>query len=241
MKGLAVIAFGTSHKDTYEKNIRPIYDHLKENFDGQTELAFTSRIIKKILEKRGEFVFNEKEVIAKLQETCDEIYILPLHILRGFEYEKIERIGLGKVAKPLLETKEDIEFFAKNINLPKDKAIIFMGHGTEHQVDWVYGEVEEAFRKLGYDKVFVGTVEGSRSIEDILPRVKEAGITEVTLRPLMLVAGDHAKNDMAGDDEDSWKSILESQGIKVDAQLIGLGEEEFVRDMYYANLKEIMN
>ena len=241
MKGLAVIAFGTSHKDTYEKNIRPIYDHLKENFDGQTELAFTSRIIKKILEKRGEFVFNEQEAIAKLQETCDEIYILPLHILRGFEYEKIASLGIEKLAKPLLDTKEDIEFFAKNINLPKDQAIIFMGHGTEHQVDWVYGEVQEAFRKIGYDKVFVGTVEGARTIEEILPKLKEAGITEVTLRPLMLVAGDHAKNDMAGDDEDSWKSILEREGIKVDAQLVGLGEEKVVRDMYYANLKEIMN
>lgn len=241
MKGLAVIAFGTSHKDTYEKNIKLIYDHLKENFDGQTELAFTSRIIKRILEKRGEFVYNEQEAIAKLQETCDEIYILPLHILRGFEYEKIERIGVGKLAKPLLDTKEDIEYFVNNINLPKDQAIIFMGHGTEHQVDWVYGEVQEAFRKIGYDKVFVGTVEGSRSIEDILPNIKEAGITEVTLRPLMLVAGDHAKNDMAGDDEDSWKSILEREGIKVDAQLVGLGEEKVVRDMYYANLKEIMN
>lgn len=180
--------------------------------------------------------------VEKLRETCDEIYLLPLHILRGFEYEKLEKVEGIKIGKPLLETEEDIKYFAENIKMAeKDEAMILMGHGTEHQVDWVYEALEKAYHENGYDKLFVGTVEGERTIEHIVPILKERGIKKVILRPMMLVAGDHAKNDMAGDDEDSWKSILEAEGIEVEARLIGLGEEKLVREMYYNNLKELLN
>lgn len=241
-KGIVVVAFGTSHKDTYEKTILPIYEHIKENSGLITELAFTSRIIKKILAKRDVEILNEVEAVEKLREKCDEIYLIPLHILRGFEYEKLEKIENVKIGKPLLETESDIKYFAENIKFAeKDEPVILMGHGTEHQVDWVYEALEKAYHNIGYDKLFVGTVEGERTIEDIIPTLKEKGIKKVILRPMMLVAGDHAKNDMAGDEDDSWKSILEREGIEVDARLIGLGEEFAVRDMYYNNLKELMN
>lgn len=241
-KGIVVVAFGTSHRDTYEKTILPIYEHIKENSGLTTELAFTSRIIKRILAKRGIEMPNEVEAVEKLRATCDEIYMIPLHILRGFEYEKLEAIHDVKIGKPLLETESDIKYFADNIKFAdKDEAVILMGHGTEHQVDWVYEALEKAYHNIGYDKLFVGTVEGERTIEHIIPTLKEKGITKVILRPMMLVAGDHAKNDMAGDDDDSWKSILEREGIEVDARLIGLGEEYAVREMYYNNLKELLN
>lgn len=241
-KGVVVVAFGTSYKDTYDKTILPIYETIKDKLGLETELAFTSRIIKKILAKRGIEFMNEIEAVEKLRESCDEIFLVPLHILRGFEYEKLEAIEGVRVGKPLLETIDDIKEFARRVKFSdKDTAMILMGHGTEHQVDWVYESLENAYHAIGYDKLFVGTVEGKRTIEDIIPRLKEKGIKKVVLRPLMLVAGDHAKNDMAGDEDDSWKSVLEREGFEVEARLIGLGEEPEVRAMYYENLEKLMN
>ena len=119
----------------------------------------------------------------------------------------------------------------------KNTAFVFMGHGTSHSAKISYSQMAAQMQKLGYENVFIGTVEGEpeeTACENIIEDVKNAGYTKVILRPLMVVAGDHANNDMAGDDEDSWKSMFNASGNfeKIDCQIAGLGRIPAIQKMY---------
>lgn len=125
-------------------------------------------------------------------------------------------------------------------------AFVFMGHGTSHTAKISYSQMASQMADLGYDNVFIGTVEGEpeeTACESVIEAVKEAGYKKVILRPLMVVAGDHANNDMAGDDDDSWKSQFEASGEfdKVETQIAGLGEIEDVQQLYVAHTKDAMD
>lgn len=115
--------------------------------------------------------------------------------------------------------------------LPPDEAYVYMGHGTEHFANATYSQVENMFRFLGAERVFVGTVEGFPDLEYIRRRLKKHGVRKVTLAPFMIVAGDHAQNDLAGE-EDSWKTVLEADGYEVAADLRGLGDMDAVRELF---------
>ncbi len=117
-------------------------------------------------------------------------------------------------------------------------ALVLMGHGTAHVAKVTYSQMQTQMEKLGYKNVFIGTVEGEpeeTSCEAVIEAVKAAGYTKVVLRPLMVVAGDHANNDMAGDDEDSWKSMVEAAGLTVECQIAGLGRIDAVQELYVAH------
>ena len=119
-------------------------------------------------------------------------------------------------------------------------AFVFMGHGTSHTAKVSYSQMQTQMEQLGYDKVFIGTVEGEpedTSCEAVIEKLKEAGYKKVILRPLMVVAGDHANNDMAGDDDDSWKSQFEASGAfdSIDTQIAGLGEIQAIQQLYVAH------
>ena len=117
-------------------------------------------------------------------------------------------------------------------------ALVLMGHGTAHVAKVTYSQMQTQMEKLGYKNVFIGTVEGEpeeTSCEAVIEAVKAAGYTKVVLRPLMVVAGDHANNDMAGDDEDSWKSMVEAAGLTVECQIAGLGRIGAVQELYVAH------
>ena len=121
-------------------------------------------------------------------------------------------------------------------------AFVFMGHGTSHTAKVSYSQMASQMAELGYDNVFIGTVEGEpeeTACENVIAAVKDAGYKKVVLRPLMVVAGDHANNDMAGDDDDSWKSMFTASGNfdKVDTQIAGLGEIEAVQQIYVDHTK----
>jgi cobalamin biosynthesis Co2+ chelatase CbiK len=125
-------------------------------------------------------------------------------------------------------------------------AFVFMGHGTSHTAKVSYSQMQTQMSDLGYDNVFIGTVEGEpeeTACEAVIDAVSEAGYTKVILRPLMVVAGDHANNDMAGDDDDSWKSMFTASGLfeSVDAQIAGLGEISAIQDLYVAHTAAAMN
>ena len=125
-------------------------------------------------------------------------------------------------------------------------AFVFMGHGTSHTAKISYSQMQSQMNDLGYDNVFIGTVEGKpedTACEAVIEKIKEAGYKKVVLRPLMVVAGDHANNDMAGDDEDSWKSQFEASGAfdKIDTQIAGLGEISSIQDLYVAHTKAAMD
>ena len=123
-------------------------------------------------------------------------------------------------------------------------AFVFIGHGTAHIAKVSYSQMATQMKELEFKNVFVGTVEGepeSTSVESIIEAVKEAGYTKVILRPLMVVAGDHANNDMAGDDEDSWKSLFENAGIDVTCQIAGLGRIDMIQMLYVQHTAEVLN
>ena len=168
----------------------------------------------------------------------------------SFETVKISEPLLGEVGADATIVNEDKQTVAKEITnaalldagfeslekaADEQTAFVFMGHGTSHAAKVTYSQMQTQMDELGYKNVFVGTVEGEpeeTSCENVIAAVQEAGYTKVILRPLMVVAGDHANNDMAGDDEDSWKSMFESAGLLVDCQIAGLGRIENVEALY---------
>lgn len=169
-----------------------------------------------------------------------------------FESVKVAEPLLGEVGSDASAINSDKEAVAKavtaqavetagydSLDAAKEDgtAFVFMGHGTSHTAKVSYSQMQTQMQVLGYDNVFIGTVEGEpeeTSCEAIIEAVKNAGYKKVILRPLMVVAGDHANNDMAGEDEDSWKSLFENYGFfeQVDVQIAGLGGIEAIQQIY---------
>ena len=112
-----------------------------------------------------------------------------------------------------------------------------MGHGTEHHVNPVYAALDYMFKDMGYENVHVGTVEAYPSLESALRLIRVSGVKEIRLAPFMVVAGDHAINDMAGEEEDSWKSRLEAEGYSVSCVMKGLGEYREIQNLYAEHAK----
>jgi sirohydrochlorin cobaltochelatase len=200
-------------------------------------------------------VFNPEEALEEMKkENIKEVYIQPLHIIAGHEYEKLlnqveefkdrNRDFIIKVGKPLLYDEDDYIRVIDSLedDIPsKEKGLAFMGHGTDHLVDSSYKKLEKGFRDKGYKNIFVGTVEGERGLTYIIDEMKNEGLREIKLCPFMLVAGDHVINDMASDDEDSWKSQLEKEGFSVTVIVKGLGQNESIQDIYLDHLKGIID
>lgn len=178
-----------------------------------------------------------------------------------FETVKIAEPLLGEVGSDASAINEDKEAVAKAITAEAVKtakydsldaaaedgtAFVFMGHGTSHTAKISYSQMQTQMDNLGYKNVFIGTVEGEpedTSCEAVIEKVKEAGYKKVILRPLMVVAGDHANNDMAGDDDDSWKSQFEAseEFDSVETQIAGLGEISDIQQLYVAHTKAAMD
>ena len=147
------------------------------------------------------------------------------------------------IAKAILSSSDDYKETVTALStqfgeLAKDEAVVFMGHGTHHHANAVYGTLEYAFNAAGHKNVFVGTVEGYPSFDDVVNRLNENNINKVILMPLMIVAGDHAENDMAGDEDDSWKVMLKELGFEVEVYLHGLGENQGIREIYRRHAEE---
>ena len=151
-----------------------------------------------------------------------------------------EAVAKAVVAAALEESGYESTAAAKDAGV----AYVLMGHGTAHVAKVTYSQMATQMAKLGYENVFIGTVEGEpedTSCEAVIAAVKEAGYTTVVLRPLMVVAGDHANNDMAGADEDSWKTMFEAAGFTVNCQISGLGRIADVQQLYIAHTKAAMD
>ena len=174
-----------------------------------------------------------------------------------FEHVAVAEPLLGEVGADAAVINADKEAVAKAVTAAAVKdagfdsldaaaeekvAFVFMGHGTSHTAKVSYSQMQTTMQTLGYSNVFIGTVEGEpeeTACENVIEAVKAAGYTKVVLRPLMVVAGDHANNDMAGGDEDSWKSQFEASGEfdSVDCQIAGLGEVADIQQLYVAHTK----
>ena len=259
-KAILVVSFGTSHLDTLRVTIEKAENQIRDHFnDYDIYRAFTShKIIRKLREKYEMFIDTPEEVMAKLYEDdYEDVIIQPLHIIPGEEYIYINKIGDAYKDKfRSLKMGRPIFYYQGIENLPQDfslfieatkklyeenNAVVYVGHGTAHSANAVYGCLQTVFEDEGYENVFVGTVEGYPNFEAVLKRLKRKNIDEVTLAPLMVVAGDHAKNDMASDEEGSWKSMLEKEGIKVNIYLKGLGENERFNQLYINRIEDLIN
>ena len=249
-----MVSFGTSFNDSRRLTIGAIEGALDAAFpDYSVRRGFTSNIIIDHVNSRDGILIDD--VDAALQRAVDNgvknLVIQPTHLMNGLEYEELnEKVAsyadaFDKVVfgEPLLTSDED---FAKVEQAIVDwtadyddgeTAIVFMGHGTEADSNGVYTKMQELLTKDGHTNYFIGTVEATPSLDDVLALVKAGDYKKVILEPLMVVAGDHANNDMAGDDEDSWKSVFTAEGYEVECLLRGLGENEDIQQMYVDHAK----
>ena len=247
-KAILVISFGTSYEETREKTIGAIEEDFRQAFpDFEIRRAFTSNIIINKLKKRdGIEIDTVEEALQNLaNEGFGTVICQPTHVMNGFEYDGIvEEVSQWKnrfihliCGHPLLTTASDYRALVSALktefhDFPSDRAFVLMGHGTDHFANSSYPAFDYYLKAAGCKNFFVGTVEGDPELSDVIKHLKESGLTKVTLTPLMVVAGDHATNDMCGDDEDSWKNQLLREGFEVDSILKGLGEYPSVRTLY---------
>lgn len=253
-KAILLVSFGTSDPEA-AKVFELIEKRARERFPGvEMRWAYTSRMIRAKLAKEGKLLDSPETAFAKLMDGgYTHVAVLSLHTIPGEEFHELYQNaqlfgqmsgGFQKilVARPLLASSKDMETVAQALmkNIPGRKpgdAVIFMGHGTEHHpADAIYLAMNQVFQELD-PNAFVAAVEGSSSLENVISKLKNRKVKKVFLVPLMSVAGDHAKNDMAGNEEDSWKSILTEKGFKVEPILKGTAEIPEIVDVWLDHLK----
>lgn len=240
-KELLVASFGTSFNDNRRLTIGAIENAMEEAFpDYSVRRGFTAQIIIDHVEKRdGIHIDNMDEALERaINNGVKTLVVQPTHLMNGLEYDELtgqlaeyadsfEQVAVGE---PLLTSDDDFNRVMKAIVEATaeyddgETAICFMGHGTEAASNEVYGKMQDLLKANGYDNYYVGTVEAEPSLEDVLTAVQAGSHKKVVLEPLMIVAGDHANNDMAGDEEGSWKTEFENAGYEVTCILRGLGE-----------------
>lgn len=246
---LLVLSFGTSFNDSRRLTIGAIEDQLEKSFpDYSVRRGFTANIVIDHVAKRdGEKIDDIDESLKRAVDNgVKNLVVQPTHLMNGLEYEELkgdiaqysdafDKIAIGQ---PLLSSDDDFSRVENAIvDWTKDyddgeTAIVFMGHGTSADSNGVYQKMQDLLTKDGHTNYFVGTVEATPSLDDVMAAVKKGNYKRVVLEPLMVVAGDHANNDMAGDDKDSWKSQFEAAGYQVECLLRGLGENETIRQIY---------
>ena len=255
-KELLVVSFGTSFNDSRRLTIGAVEDAIEKAFPGYSiRRGFTSQmVIDHIKQRDGIAIDNVAEALNRAADNgVRTLVIQPTHLMNGLEYNELaeeasacsgafERTAVGA---PLLTTDADFRAVAEAIirdTAAYDDgrtAICFMGHGTEAKSNQVYGRLQNLLSENGYPHYYVGTVEAEPSLEDVLEAVRKGNYARVLLQPLMIVAGDHANNDMAGG-EGSWKQAFEKAGYAVECRLRGLGELEAIRNLFVKHAREAM-
>lgn len=252
-KALLAVSFGTSYPETRKKTIEAVEERLAENFPDYDVLrAFTSnKVIKKIKEQEGLEILTVDQQMRHLAESgYQEVVLQPLHIINGSEYSKAlhqamkynDQFESVKVGTPLLTSMADYRgviawLESLTTDLAEDEAIVLMGHGSQHAAFTVYACLDHMVLNR---PIFVCAVESYPEIETVVERLKEENYRKIKLYPLMLVAGDHATNDMASDEEDSWKSQLQQAGFEVEPVLQGMGEFPAIQDQFVAHAAAVM-
>ena len=260
-KAIIVASFGTSYNETRAKTIDAIEADVADAFEGwDVRRAFTSRmIIKKLKERDGvEIDYIDGALERLVNDGYEDVVVLPTLMFNGIEYEDIIRISSEfipkfksfHVAKPLLSEESDFDELNKTILneirveskelAGEDSSLILMGHGTHHYSNGAFPEIQLKLFLTDAEDVFVTTVEGFPRFDDLDKMMARVTSKDVVLTPLMLVAGDHAMNDMVGDSPDSLRCILESKGYDVHSILKGLAEYESVRRIFIRHVQDSM-
>lgn len=255
--GILAVSFGTSHNTTRARTIQAIEQEIQAAWpDIPLFRAWTSGMIrKKLARTTGEIIPGVKEALAQMaEEGITRVVLQPTHVIDGIENQRMQedagaftgvfqQIAFGR---PLLSTMEDLTeaagILADSFYFPDPgEHLILMGHGSAHSANQVYRQLETCFHKAGYSRIHVATVEASPSLSDVIEKLQGKNVTRVHLAPLMIVAGDHAVNDMAGEEPDSWQSVLTRCGYPVTCHLKGLGEYPEIRRMFLSHLEEALS
>lgn len=254
-KAILLVGFGTTVPEA-QKALDNMETLVRKAFpETEVRWAYTSRMIRAKLAREGRRLDSPEVALARLMEDkYTHVAVLPLHTIPGREFHELHRNtqlfaqmsdGFERilVAQPLLSSHEDMERVAKAMtaHIPEERspedAVLLMGHGTEHHpADAIYMAMNQIFQDLD-PNVFVGTVEGHPSLDELLPKIEARKVKKAYLMPFMAVAGDHARNDMAGNEPDSWKSILQKKGIACEAVFKGSAEYPEVAEVWIDHLR----
>lgn len=262
-QAILVVSFGTTHPETREKTIDAIERTIQETFpDRQVYRAWTSSmVIRKLKERDGYQVDTVERAMERMAaDGIRQVVVQPTFVSDGAEHERMkqavracaaefERITFGA---PLLAQEEDFARAAAGVLqhfgvLAPDTALVLVGHGTALASNQVYARLEQQFRSMGAGHVFVGTLEDGP--EPALWKQRRSRFKKAVLAPFLIVAGEHAKRDLAGGrasrDQtaprpDSWQSVLEAAGFAVECRMEGLGEYAAVRQLFAEHIKKAM-
>ena len=252
---LLVVSFGTSYNDNRAATIGAVESAMETAFpDYAVRRGFTSNIIIEHIQRRDGVVIDDvNEALDRAKANgVKNLLVQPTHLMNGYEYGDLVKeleacagdFETVKIGAPLLTTDEDFAAVAQAMvdaaaGYDDGKtAVCYMGHGSEAAANGIYARMQQHLTGSGHDNFFVGTVEAEPTAEDLVKLVKAAGYEKVVLRPMMIVAGDHANNDMAGDGEDSWKSVFTAAGFQVTCEINGLGELEAIQQLLAAHAGE---
>ena len=251
-KAILAVSFGTSHSDTRAVTIDAIEQDFQNAFpDYSLYRAWTSKMIIKKLKSRDNIHVNTvKEAMEQMRaDGITDVLVQPTHVINGIENDLMKEDALSyreffhsiSFGNPLLTTEEDsmevIQAVADEFpGLKEEEVLVLMGHGTTHYANAIYAALDYTFKDKGYKNIFLGTVEAYPSMESLMRMVKEYNTSKVILAPFMIVAGDHAKNDMAGDDPESWYSQFKAAGFPVSTVVKGLGEYPGIRRLLVKHL-----
>lgn len=257
---IVVMSFGTTFKDSRAKTIEATVKEIQAAHPNvKVVTAFTSHIIiDRIKANEGITYPTPEEALEQLkQEGYTRVALTSLNVIPGMEYayntavydlykKDFKKMTMGTTLMYWMGQegqRDDVEDAMKALGtqfpkLGKNDAVLIMAHGTPDPSNAYYSVMQDRLNKLYDGKALIYTVEGWPSIEDVIPQLKAKGVKNITLMPLMMVAGDHANNDMAGDEEDSHKTMLQNEGFKVTPYIHGLGENESVRQLFVDRANE---
>ena len=240
---LLVVSFGTTHPDTLEKAIAATENTLAAAFpEFPLYRAFTNGIVRKRLKEKYDIhVDSVEEAMTRIADNgFDGVIVQPTLLIPGEEYDKLcaaIQASAGNrnicIGKPLLCNDQHLDAMIHVLQqaypVGDDTVLLLMGHGTEHPANDIYIRMAHKMKSL---PMRLCTVEGTPSFKDVIEEVTALSQRKILLAPLLFVAGDHAKNDMAGDKPDSLRTILEEKGFSVECSIQGLGELQAIRNMY---------
>lgn len=256
-KAILVVSFGTSYEDTRKKTIDAIEEDIAAAYPQyQIYRAWTSKMIMaKLLKRDGIKVNNVREAMEQMAaDGITDVIIQPTHVINGIENDLMKEDALAfrehfasiRFGTPMLTSEQDNQLAIDAITtefsfLAPDELLVLMGHGTTHFANSIYAALDYTFKDRGFENIYLGTVEAYPSMQTLLKCIKKYHPRKVHLAPFMIVAGDHAKNDMNGSDPDSWRSQIEQAGYETECHLKGLGEYPAIRKLFISHIEEAIS
>lgn len=246
---ILMVHFGTTEPEGRALSLETVNNDVKAAFPNmEVRQAYASAIIRNIWGKRGEHFYSPQEALMQLRaDGYEYVYVQSTTLMEGYEMTYLREaiaalqpfFKVLKAGNPLLYSVEDCQEVLDILTrdgAEKNQAVVLVGHGTTHPSTAVYAMLQTMLQEREQTNWYVSTIEGYPTQDMTLKTLKQSKVKKVQLRPLLLTAGDHARNDIAKE----WKELFEQQGFEVDVRLQGLGEIKAIRDIYIRHIKDIM-